>query len=117
MSKEETRIRKVLEDMSYAMNHIEDMVADNRAIIVKLVKQNNTIVEFLKNLELEVQEMEYGIESPQTFDTTISLSGDKVEQVREMLEQFKSQSKELKEFEKELKKHKNKLTPGQIGES
>ena len=116
MSKEETRIRKVLEDMSYAMNHIEDMVADNRAIIVKLVKQNNTIVEFLKNLELQIDE-DYGIESPPTFDTTISLSGDRVEQVREMLEQFKSQSKELKEFEKELKKHKNKLTPGQIGES
>ena len=28
-----------------------------------------------------------------------------------------TQEKELKEFEKELRKHKDKLTPGQVGES
>ena len=38
MAKDNVRIEKVLKDMSYALNHIEDMVADNRAILVKLVK-------------------------------------------------------------------------------
>ena len=35
------------------LNHLEDISADNRAIIVKLVKQSNQIVEFLKNLEID----------------------------------------------------------------
>ncbi len=51
MAKEkEDRLKKVLEDMSYSLNHIEDIMADNRALLVKLVKQNNPIVEFLKQI-------------------------------------------------------------------
>ena len=37
MEKYETKLKKVLEDMSYALNHIEDIVADNREVIIKLV--------------------------------------------------------------------------------
>ena len=54
MAKEkEDRLKKVLEDMSYSLNHIEDIMADDRALLVKLVKQNNTIVEFLKQIEID----------------------------------------------------------------
>ena len=53
MEKYETRLKKVLEDMSYAINHLEDMVADNRAVLIKLVKQNNTIVQFLKDIVID----------------------------------------------------------------
>ena len=56
MEKDDTRIKKVLEDMSYAINHIEDMMADNRAVIIKLVKQTNQIVKFLKEIQVDVVE-------------------------------------------------------------
>ena len=60
MAKEkEDRLKKVLEDMSYSLNHIEDIMADDRELLVKLVKQNNTIVQYLKQLDVEMVD-EYG---------------------------------------------------------
>ena len=37
--KKEIRLEKVLQDMSHSLNHIEDIMADDRALLVKLVKQ------------------------------------------------------------------------------
>ena len=111
----DTTLHELLLMMDAKLNHLEDISADNRAIIVKLVKQNNQIVEFLKQLELEVQEIEYGIEEPPPFGG--NLAQDKIEELKELFDDFKSKKDELKEFEKELKKHKDKLTPGQVGES
>ena len=51
--KKEIRLEKVLQDMSYSLNHIEDIMADDRKLLVKLVKQNNSIVEWLKQIEIE----------------------------------------------------------------
>ena len=109
-------IKEMLEMIDAKIEHIEDISADNRAIIVKLVKQSNTIVKFLRNLEVQVDE-EYGIEAPPSFENTIPLEKDKIEKVKELLEEFKTRSEDLKEFEKELEKHREELTPGQIGES
>ena len=50
------KIKKVLQDMSYSLNHIEDTMADDRELLVKLVKQNNTIVDYLKQLEVDIVE-------------------------------------------------------------
>tara|TARA_B100000131_G_C17764834_1_gene470773 strand:- start:152 stop:511 length:360 start_codon:yes stop_codon:yes gene_type:complete len=111
-------IKEMLEMINAKINHIEDISADNRAIIVKIVKQNNSIVEFLKNLELEVQEVEYGIEEPSfNIENRQKLSEEKILQLKELLEEFRDKSEDLKEFEEELKKNKDKLTPGQVGES
>ena len=44
------RLEKVLQDMSHSLNHIEDIMADDRELLVKLVKQNNSIVDFLKRV-------------------------------------------------------------------
>ncbi len=109
-------IKQMLEMIDAKIEHIEDITADNRAIIVKLVKQSNKIVEFLRNLELQIDE-EYDITAAPSFDKSSSLDEEKLEKVKEMLQEFNSRSKELKEFEKELEKHKDKLTPGQVGES
>ena len=49
-------IKEMLEMIDAKIEHIEDISADNRAIIVKLVKQSNTIVKFLRNLEVQVDE-------------------------------------------------------------
>jgi len=111
----DTTLHELLLMMDAKLNHLEDISADNRAIIVKLVKQSNQICEFLKQLELEVHEMDYGIEEPPSFG--VNLPQDKIEELKELFDDFKSRKNELKEFEKELKKHKDKLTPGQVGES
>jgi len=111
----DTTLHELLLMMDAKLNHLEDISADNRAIIVKLVKQSNQIVEFLKQLEVEVNDLDYGIEEPPTFGT--NLPKDKIEELKELFDDFKSRKDELKKFEKELQKHKDKLTPGQVGES
>ena len=111
----DSTLHELLSMMDARLKHIEDISADNRAIIVKLVKQSNQIVTFLKNVEMEMGDIEYGIEEPPPFGS--NLPQDKLEELKELFEDFKSKKDELKEFEKELKKHKNEITPGQIGES
>ena len=111
----DTTLHELLVMMDARLKHIEDISADNRAIIVKLVKQSNQIVEFLKQLELEVQEIEYGIEEPPPIGS--NLPSEKLLELKELFEEFNSKKEDLKEFEEELKKHKDKLTPGQVGES
>ena len=111
----DTTLHELLLMMDAKLNHLEDISADNRAIIVKLVKQSNQIVEYLKQLEIEVNDLEYGIEEPPPFGA--NLPKEKILELKELFEDFKSRKDELKEFEKELKKHKDKLTPGQVGES
>ena len=111
----DTTLHELLLMMDARLKHIEDISADNRAIIVKLVKQSNQIVEFLKQLEIEVNDLEYGIEEPLPFGA--NLPQDKLEELKELFDEFKSKKDDLKEFEKELKKHKDMLTPGQIGEA
>ena len=113
MAKEkEIRLEKVLQDMSHSLNHIEDIMADDRALLVKLVKQNNTIVDYLKQLEVDVID-EYG--EPLTEEEEIKIK--KAQELKEVLNEFMNKRKDLKEFEKELKKNKHMLTPGQVGES
>ena len=110
----DTTLHELLLMMDARLKHIEDISADNRAIIVKLVKQSNQIVNYLKQLEIEVVE-DYGIEEPPPIGA--NLPKDKIKELKELFDDFKSRKDELKEFEKELKKHKDKLTPGQVGES
>ena len=110
----DTTLHELLLMMDAKLNHLEDISADNRAIIVKLVKQSNQIVNYLKELEIEVVE-DYGVEEPPPIGT--NLPKDKIEELKELFDDFNSRKKELNEFEKELQKHKDKLTPGQVGES
>ena len=110
----DTTLHELLLMMDAKLNHLEDISADNRAIIVKLVKQSNQIVNYLKELEIEVVE-DYGLEEPPPIGT--NLPSEKILELKELFEEFNSKKEDLKEFEKELKKHKDKLTPGQVGES
>ena len=117
MAKEkEIRLEKVLQDMSHSLNHIEDIMADDRALLVKIVKQNNSIVDYLKQLEIEVvEEHEDMLQPPLSEEEEKKIK--KFEKMKEVLDEFMSKRKDLIEFEKELKKHKDQLTPGQVGES
>jgi len=118
MAKEEKEIKlaKVLQDMSFSLNHIEDIMADDRQLLVKLVKQNNTIVDYLKQLEIDiVDEYENSITAELSEEEQKRMK--KAEELKEVLNDFMDKRKDLQEFEKELKKNKHMLTPGQVGES
>ena len=104
-------IKEMLEMLDAKIEHIEDINADNRAIIVKLVKQNNQIIQFLKSLELEI------IEEEGKINEFALGSDEKLYKVMELIEQFKESNEEFKDFMKEIEKNKEKLTPGQFGES
>ena len=112
-------MKEMLKTIDAKISHLEDICADDRTFIIKLVKQTNEIVRFLQNLELDIDE-QYGIEAPPSFTDVIDrneLSEKRMLEVKELLEEFKSKREDLKEFEEELQKHKDKLTPGMVGES
>ena len=104
-------IKEMLEMIDAKIEHIEDITADNRAIIVKLVKQNNQIIQFLKSLELEI------IDEESRINEFAVGSDEKIYKIMELIEQFKESNEEFKDFMKEIEKNKEKLTPGQFGES
>ena len=111
------QITIILQDIDARIAHIEDMTADNREIIIKLVKQGNQIVEFLKNIEIEDITDEFDnipIISP---NEEISKTNERMIHIKELVDEYMQKNEELQEFEKELKKHKDQLTPGTIGES
>ena len=110
-------IKEMLEDIDMKINHIEDMVADHRTVIVKLVKQNNTIVQFLKELDGDIHDSykeEYGesLPTPDNFKEE-----HKLKNVQELIDTYMEKNKGLKELEDELEKNKDKITPGLHGES
>ena len=121
MAKEkEIRLEKVLQDMSFSLKHIEDIMADDRALLVKLVKQNNTIVEWLKQVDIETEatiETDYDNIFQEPLSEEEEKKMQRFENLKEVLNEFMDKRKDLIEFEKELKKHKDQLTPGQVGES
>lgn len=108
-------LTEILLNISDRLNHIEDSSIDTRQILIKLVKQSNEVIKFLKQIEIE--------EITNEYDAIPSLSErenkrvNKMQDLKELVEEFMDKHSELKEFEEELKKHKDELTPGQIGES
>ena len=91
------RLEKVLQDMSHSLNHIEDIMADDRALLVKLVKQNNTIVDYLKQLEIDiVEEYENGIVPELSEEEQQRIK--KAKELKEVLNEFMDKRKDLKEF-------------------
>ena len=106
----EKTLKKMLEILDSKIEHIEDMTADNRSVIIKLVKQNNQIVEFLKELDLQIEDV-------MDDDILKSSISKKQQDVHDLIEKYITKHKDLVELEKELAKHKNEITPGQIGEA
>ena len=112
----EGTLHEILLDIKYRLDHLEDIEADNRALIVKLIKQGNSVVNFLANIELQdVQEEVENIELPSLNKST--LESGKITSLKELIDEFMDKRKDLQELEKELKKNKDMVTPGQVGES
>ena len=110
---------EIIQDIDFRLTHLEDIETDNRKLIVKLVQQGNTMIEFLKQFdieELDPMELEMGIgltELPPLDDERIA----RTESLKELIDDIIEQHKDLKEFEDELEKYRNEITPGQVGES
>ena len=111
-----TTLKDLIKDIDYRLTHLEDMEYDNRKLMIKLVKQGNTIVEFLKQLEVtEPPSLEEEFFPPRTDYEEEAAS--KIKSVQELVDEFMERKESLKELEEELEKHRDKITPGQIGEA
>ncbi len=116
--KDKISIVEIIQDIDVRLTHLEDMQMDNRDLIVKLVKQGNTVVEFLKDFQIEElnpEDLEIGIGLPPLPDNEKRI--DRTTAMKELIDDILERHSDLKEFEDELKKHKNKITPGQVGEA
>ena len=118
--KDKISIVEIIQDIDATLTHIEDMYMDNRELIVKLVKQGNTVVEFLKDFQIEPidaadLEMEMGMSLPPLNGNEERMS--RTTALKDIIDDILERHQDLKEFEDELKKHKDKITPGQVGET
>jgi len=112
----EGTLHEILLDIKYRLDHLEDIEADNRALIVKLIKQTNSIVKFLASIDMEpVDDIFGGVELPSMSKSSIEPG--KIKDLKEMIDEFLEKKDELKELEEELKENKEMLTPGQTGEA
>ena len=116
--KDKISIIEIIQDIDARLTHLEDIYLDNRELIVKLVKQGNTVVEFLKDFQIEpvdMEDLEMGMRLPPLDGNKEKIS--RTEGIKELIDDILERQDSLREFEKELKKHKDKITPGQVGES
>jgi hypothetical protein len=113
----DTTLHELLLMMDARLKHIEDIEADNRDIIIKLVKQGNQIVKFLSNIEIEDVTDDFEELTAPTLSKSEEVRSERMQHIKEVIEDYMDTHKELKEFEKELRKYKEEITPGTVGES
>ena len=110
----EGTLHEILLDIKYRLDHLEDIEADNRALIVKLIKQGNSIVRFLASLDTEPLGEDISELPPIQKEKYFS---DNFTSLKDLIDEYLGKKVDLEEFEEELEKNKDKLTPGQIGEA
>ena len=100
----EGTLHEILLDIKYRLDHLEDIEADNRALIVKMIKQGNSIVQFLAQLDIETasDEVEH-IELP-PINQQLNIETGKIKNIKELIDDYMDKRKDLEEFENELKK-------------
>ena len=111
-------LHELLSSIDSRLGHLEDIEADNRDVIIKLVKQGNQIVKFLKQIEIEDVTDDYfeNITTPIPSKSE-QVRSERIQHIKEIVEEYMGKHKDLKEFEEELKKYRKEITPGTIGES
>ena len=114
----EDTLHELLSSINVRLGHLEDIEADNRDVIIKLVKQGNQIVKFLKQIEIEDVTDDYfdDITAP-PLSKSEEVRSERIQHIKELVEEYMGKHKDLKEFEEELKKYRKEITPGTIGES
>ena len=115
--KSEQTLNEILLDIKYRLNHLEDIEADNREFIIKLVKQTNQIVKFLSKIDIETVDDEHESPDFSTISSNEPINIQRSERLKALLDEIMEKREDLQEFEKELKKYKNDIIPGQVGEA
>ena len=115
------KYKKMLKDIDTKLNHIQDIAADNRVLIVKLIRQSNQVVSFLKELDSDIHnsyQEQYGesLSMSNNFNE-VELETEKLKGVQDLIDEYMEKNKGLKELEEELEENKDKITPGLHGES
>mgnify|MGYP003668257959 CR=1 FL=1 len=120
-SKELTKatLTELLLNINDRLSHMEDCSLDTRSVLVKLVKQSNEVVQFLKQIDIENDEqIDYeDMMNPTTSFSSESVISSRTEKLKDLIDEYMDKQQDLKEFEEELKKHKKDISPGQIGEA
>ena len=116
--KTERSLIEIIQDIDFRLTHLEDIESDNRKLMVKLVQQGNTMVQFLKQFDVEEIDPENLMieklpELPFFDEDRVA----RTEGLKDLIDDIIEKHKDLKEFEDELEKYKNEITPGQVGES
>ena len=111
----EGTLHEILLDIKYRLDHLEDIEADNRALIVKMIKQGNSIVKFLAQIDIEPVGFD-DMKFPSIKDSK-SIDSNRIKHIKELIDEFMDKRKDLKEFEEELKKYRDEIVPGQSGEA
>ena len=116
--KTEQTLIDIIQDINFRLTHLEDMEADNRKLIVKLVQQGNTMVQFLKQFDVEeLNPEDLMVEKLPELPFFDEEKVARTEGLKDLIDDIIDKHKDLKEFEEELEKHRNEITPGQVGES
>ena len=110
-------LHEILLDIKYRLDHLEDIEADNRALIVKMIKQGNSIVKFLAQIDIEPIDHPFDDMELPPLKEEKSINPKRMIHIKELIDEYMDKHKDLKELEDELKKNKVMLTPGQVGEA
>ena len=113
----EGTLHEILLDIKYRLDHLEDIEADNRTLIVKLIKQGNSIVKFLANIDIEPVDGTFDDMELPVINKNKTVNSNRIKHIKELVDEYMSRHKDLRELEEELKKYKDDITPGQVGES
>ena len=116
--KTEKTLIDIIQDINFRLTHLEDIEVDNRKLIVKLVQQGNTMVQFLKQFDVEeINPEDLMIERLPELPFFDEDRVARTEGLKDLIDDIIEKHKDLKEFEEELEKYRNEITPGQVGES
>ena len=109
---------EIIQDIDFRLTHLEDIELDNRKLIVKLVQQVNTMIEFLKQFDIEeINPEDLMVEKLPELPFFDEDRVARTEGLKDLIDDIIEKHKDLKEFEEELEKYRNEITPGQVGES
>ena len=109
---------EIIQDIDYRLTHLEDIEADNRQALIKLVQQGNTMVQFLKQFDVEeLNPEDLMVEKLPELPFFDEEKVARTEGLKDLIDDIIEKHKDLKEFEEELEKYRNEITPGQVGES
>ena len=116
--KTEKTLIDIIQDINFRLTHLEDIEIDNRKLMVKLVQQGNTMVQFLKQFDIEeINPEDLMVEKLPELPFFDEDRVARTEGLKDLIDDIIEKHKDLKEFEDELEKYKNDITPGQVGES